>query len=103
MESDPSVVSDAVQVACPEPFRVCDPHPEMVVPLALNATVPLVTAVPLLVTVAVRVVEFDGAVVNDGFTLDVMVVEVAAAAALVVILRVQLVRETLVPDESVKK
>jgi hypothetical protein len=42
-----------VQVATPEPLSAWEPHPVMVVPLSVNATVPLVTAEAPEVTVAV--------------------------------------------------
>ena len=63
------------------------PHPTIVVPASVKSIVPSLTA-PVLLTVAVRVVELLGEAVNDGLVLEASVVVVVAVLA-VVMLRLQ--------------
>ena len=59
--------------------------PDMAVLLSLKVTVPVVTGLPELVTVAVNVTLLSGAVVKEGFRLDKIVVTVGAATPPVIV------------------
>jgi len=78
-------VNEWVQVATlfwPELLRACESQP-MEAPLSVKATLPVGLPLPPDETVAVKVTELLGLVVNDGFRLDETVVVVPTAAFVV--------------------
>src|ERR1035438_2598366 len=74
----PWVANVVLHVARP-PLSATAPHPDIVLPPSVNWTVPLLTGLPIDVTVAVKVTPLLGAVVNDGLSDDDITVVVATA------------------------